>query len=134
MTPRHIPPLPVLFWVVVADYVAQIPYYLVNYYVPHRAAPTLSSVVLLGLTLAWFLVGYIGLRAHRRFGFWVLLSFLLIEGLFYLRTILFGAAAYQIANPNLVIKIVFLTGYVTGVVSLTYFVLLLVFRSRYQRP
>ncbi len=130
MKQRQVPPLAVLFWVVIADYLAQIPYYIVNYYVPHRALPTLSSLVLLGLTLAWFLVGYFGLRARRRFGYWVLLSFLLVEGLFYLHTLVFGAVAFQLANPNLVIKAVFLIGYATGIVSLIYFVALIVFRKR----
>lgn len=131
MTRRAAPPLAVLFWVVIADYLAQIPYYLVNYYLPHGTAPSVSSILLLGLTLAWFLVGYIAIR-RRRFGYWVLLSFALVEGLFYLRTLLFGPVAFQLANPSMVIKLVFLIGYATGIVSLAFFVFLLVFRSRYQ--
>jgi hypothetical protein len=90
-----------------------------------------SSFVLLGLTLAWFLVGYIAVR-RRPFGYWVLLSFVIVEGLFYLRTLLFGPVAFQLANPSVLIKIVFLIGYATGIVSLAYVVFLVVFRSRYQ--
>jgi len=125
------PPLVVLFWVVIVDYLAQIPYYLVNYYVPSGRPPTVSAVVLLGITLAWFLIGYFSIR-RRRFGYWVLLSFVVVEGLFYLRTLLFGAAAYQLQNPHPVIMAVFLIGYATGIVSLAYAVFLVVFRSRYQ--
>jgi len=125
------PPLVVLFWVVIVDYLAQLPYYLVNYYLPHHSAPTISSIVLLGLTLAWFLIGYFTIR-RRPFGYWVLLSFLVAEGLFYLRTLLDGAAGYQLANPDAVIKTVFIIGYVTGVVSLVYAGFLVVFRSRFH--
>lgn len=130
MRPRWVPPLIVLFWVVIADYLAQIPYYFVIYYIPHHVPPTLSSVVLLGLTLTWFLVGYFGHRAHRPFGYWVLLSFLLVEGLFYLRTLLLGVAVFQLENPSLVVRIVFLIGYATGIISLLYFAALVAFRAR----
>jgi hypothetical protein len=132
MSLRRVPPLGVLFWVVITDYLAQIPYYLANYYIPHHTVPTLSSLVLLGLTLAWFLIGYFGLRAHRRFGYWVLLSFALVEGLFYLFTLLFGAGAFQLLNPSPVIRIVFVIGYATGIISLIYVVALVVFRRHYQ--
>lgn len=125
------PPLVVLFWVVIVDYLAQIPYYLVNYYFPHHAPPTVSSVVLLGLTLAWFLIGYFTVR-RRRFGYWVLLSFLVVEGLFYLRTLLAGSVAFQLQNPHPVIVAVFIIGYVTGIVSLVYAIVLVVSRSRFH--
>jgi hypothetical protein len=130
---RQLPPLAVLFWVVILDYLAQLPYYLVNYYLPHQLAPTLSAVVLLGATLAWFLIGYVSMRRGRAFGFWVLLSFLVVEGLFYLHTLLFGAAVLQMTNPNPVVRAVFVIGYVTGIVSLIYAGLLIAFRSRYQQ-
>lgn len=135
MTPRWLPPLGLLFWVVIADYLAQIPYYFVNDYFPRHTAPTLSSVALLGVTLVWFLVGYLGHRAHRRFGFWVLLTFLLVESIFYLATLASGAIVFELDNPSLIIRIVFLVGYVTGIVSLLYAVALVVFRRRYaERP
>jgi len=125
------PPLVALFWVVIVDYLAQIPYYSVNYYFPHHAPPTVSSVVLLGLTLAWFLIGYFTVR-RRRFGYWVLLSFLVVEGLFYLRTLLLGSVAFQLQNPHPVIVAVFIIGYVTGIVSLVYAIVLVVSRSRFH--
>jgi hypothetical protein len=131
MAQRRVPPLVVLFWVVIVDYLAQVPYYLVNYYLPHRTPPSVSAIVLLSLTLAWFLVGYFAYRAHRRYGFWVLLSFLAVEGLFYLNTMLFGGLGVLLGTPNPVLRIVFLVGYVTGLLSLTYAVLLVVFRTRY---
>jgi NADH:ubiquinone oxidoreductase subunit K len=126
--------LAIALWVVIVDYMAQIPYYVVNYYIPHHAAPSASSVALLSLTLLWFLIGYFGLRKRKRFGYWLLQSFLLVEGLFYLRTLLFGAAALQLENPDPVIRAVFLIGYATGIVSLFYFAMLIVFRRRYPAP
>jgi hypothetical protein len=134
MRSPRVPPLVVVFWVVIIDYLAQIPYYLVNYYIPAQTPPTVSSIVLLGATLAWFLVGYFGFRARRPFGYWVLLSFLLVEGLFYLTTLLFGTAALQLLKPNPVITVVFVIGYVTGIVSLFYFAMLVAFRRRYRVP
>ncbi len=110
--------LRILFWVVMLDFAAQIPYYLINDYLPRHAPPTVSSMVLLGVVLAWFLVGFFGLRVGRRFGFWVLGSFLAVEGLFYLATVLTGAAAFQLANPNPIVKCVFIIGYLCGAVSL----------------
>ena len=133
MAQRRVPPLVVVFWVVIADYLAQVPYYLVNYYLPHRTPPSLSAILLLSLTLAWFLFGYFAFRAQRRYGPWVLLSFLAVEGLFYLNTMLFGGVGVLLSTPNLVLRIVFLVGYATGLLSLTYAVLLVVFRTRYSR-
>ena len=47
----------VVFMVVVANYVAQIPYYLRLYYFPHHAPPALWGTLALGVTLAWFWSG-----------------------------------------------------------------------------
>jgi hypothetical protein len=75
--------------VVSANYVAQVPYYLYLYYLPHRAPPSLSGTLMLGATLAWFLAGYVLLTRGRRAGYWLLLSFLVVEVTFY---------AYNIVN------------------------------------
>jgi hypothetical protein len=133
MAQQRLPPLVVVFWVVVADYLAQVPYYLVNYYLPHRTPPSCSAIVLLSVTLAWFFFGYFAFRAHGPYGFWVLLSFLTVEGLFYLNTMIFGGLGVLLGTLNLVLRVVFLVGYVTGLLSLTYAVLLVVFRTRYRQ-
>ncbi|HEV7146520.1 MAG TPA: hypothetical protein VGN48_05920 [Pedococcus sp.] len=114
---------------------AQIPYYLINYLFRYGAPPSVSAGVLLGLTLAWFLFGFTATRAGKLYGFWVLWSFTIVEGLFYLHTILSGAVGFQLSNPNSAIKVVFIIGYVCGLVSLAYAVPLLVFRTHYlSRP
>ena len=114
-----------LFWVTIINYLAQIPYYLHNYYVPYHTSPSLSGIVLLGITLIWFLAGYVGTKRKNRYGHFILLGFLLAEALFYFHTIIFGAFIFQLQNPSLLIKAVFLMGYVSGITA-AYFVYVLV--------
>jgi len=109
--------LRILFWITILNYIAQIPYYLHNYYFPYHALPSLMGMVLLGITLVWFLLGYRGVQKRNQSGYYILLSFLIVEALFYLHAIVFGAFIFQIQNPSLIIKTVFLIGYVSGLVA-----------------
>lgn len=111
----------ILLFVTLANYAAQIPYYLYNYYFPYNVAPSIRGVFLLGLTLIWFLAGYIGYRRGKKWGKLLLVSFLLVEALFYLGSVASGAFFFQLQEPRLVIRIVFLIGYVSAGVS-AYFV------------
>jgi cation transport ATPase len=133
MQPIHhrIPDLRFLFIITIVNYLAQIPYYLHNYYFPHHLSPTDSSIILLGITLIWFLLGYIGLQAHKVIGYWILLSFLAIEAVFYLHTLLYGAVFAQLRNQSPLIKTVFIVGYLSGIVSAYYVTALLRFKDRY---
>src|SRR6185503_6717675 len=99
-----------LFWVTIANYIAQIPYYFYNYYFPYHVLPTVSSLILLGITLVWFLVGYFGSIASLKYCHALLISFLSVEALFYLHSFVFGAFFFQMQNPNPIIKIVFIVG------------------------
>ena len=47
---------------------------------------------------------------------------------------LFGGLGVLLGTPNPALQIVFLVGYLTGLLSLTYAVLLAVFRARYSQP
>lgn len=109
-----------LFWITMANYIAQIPYYLYNYYFPYHALPTASSIALLGLTLGWFLAGYFRFQKKYKHGNILLLSFLVIEALFYIHSFIFGAFFFQMLNPNPIIKMVFIIGYVSGAVAAYY--------------
>ena len=109
-----------LFWVTILNYVVQIPYYLHNYYFPYHVLPSLSGVVLLGITLVWFLSGYQGLKHKWKYGYLVLVTFLCAEALFYLHSFVFGAFFFQVQNPSLIIKTVFIYGYISGVVAAYY--------------
>ena len=124
------PSIRILFWVVIANYLAQIPYYLINYYFPSHLLPSPTAIILLGLTLVWFLAGFIAVRQRRAWGYWLLLSYLIVVVLFYLNSLIFGAAQAQVLNPNPILKVVFLVGYLAGIVCGIYAVMLLRNRRR----
>ncbi len=107
----------ILLWVTLANYAAQVPYYLYNYYFPYRVLPTFSSIALLGFTLVWFLFGYFGFQKKIKYSYGLLLSFLIVEALFYLHSFVFGAFFFQMQNPNPIIKAVFIVGYISGAVA-----------------
>lgn len=77
-----------MLWVVLANYLAQIPYYLRVYYFPHGAPPSLSGTALLALTLVWFLAGYIGVLREWMPGYVLLLAYFVTVVTFYLRNML----------------------------------------------
>lgn len=119
-----------LFWITIVNYIAQIPYYLYNYYFPYHVLPTVSAVVLLGLTLVWFLSGYFRTVRKSKYGFALLVSFLSVEALFYLHSFLFGAFFFQMQNPHPIIKTVFIIGYISGGVACYYVYRLMGFRGK----
>jgi hypothetical protein len=107
----------VLLWTTLVNYIAQIPYYLYNDYFPRHALPTASGVVLLGLTLGWFLAGYISYEQNKNYGYKLLISFLITESLFYFYTLVSGAFFFQLQNPSVIIKIIFIIGYINGAMA-----------------
>jgi hypothetical protein len=72
-------PLIVLFLVVLANYLSQIPYnlHLYGLNVNPRGAG------LLGLTLVWFLIGFWLLVWKKPIGYWLTMAFLAVQFLFY---------------------------------------------------
>ncbi|MDB5167683.1 MAG: hypothetical protein JWN26_828 [Candidatus Saccharibacteria bacterium] len=72
----------ILLVVVLADFIAQIPYYLHQYHTP----PSISGSLLLLAVLAWFLFGFILLWHRKAKGYLLIIVFLVIEFLFYLST------------------------------------------------
>lgn len=106
----------VVFAVVVANYVAQVPYYLRLYYFPHHAPPALWGTLALAATLAWFLVGVGLLWRGRAAGYWLTLSFLVTETGFYLYNsisqVIHGFPPFfHLANPDPTLRTVFAIGY-----------------------
>lgn len=85
---QHALALRLMLWVVLANYLAQIPYYLHLYYFPHGAPPSLSGTALLTLTLVWFLAGYLGIDRGWIWAYWLLLSYFVAVVTFYLRNML----------------------------------------------
>jgi hypothetical protein len=80
-SPRDRAHLWVLIAVVLANYLAQIPYTLHLY----GLTPNARGVLLLGATFVWFAAGAMLLLRGRRVGYWLVLSFLATELAFYFR-------------------------------------------------
>lgn len=118
-------PIFILFCAVMLNYGAQIPYYLHQYYFPHHLAPSPLGVLLLGITLLWFLIGYYRYLSAKKHGRVVLLGFLLAQVLFYGQTIVLGiwtgaGAVAQLKTQSLVLLVIFIIGYINFLVALYY--------------
>jgi hypothetical protein len=124
----YLPSLGPLVVITLLNYVAQVPYYLHNDYSSMHPLPGLRAIVLLGATLAWFLVGLTAYRRQRVWGYWVLLSYLLVEAVFYLETLASGMFIQQLRNHTLLIDAVFVIGYIAGLVATYYAYRLIRFR------
>lgn len=126
---------PRLYWLLIAtsiNYAAQIPYYLHLYYFPHHLLPSSSAIVLLGMTFVWFAAGYIGTVRRWRFGYPVLVSFLAVEALFYLHSTLSGALVFQLSHHDLLLRTIYLVGYISGAVAAYYLYILLRHRADFN--
>jgi NADH:ubiquinone oxidoreductase subunit K len=106
-----------LITVTLANYAAQVPYFIHNDYSAAHPLPGVRAVGLLGLTLAWFLLGLAGFMRGRRWGPAVLVSFLAAEALFYGATFATGTFLLQMHNHSDLLKAVFVIGYASGAVA-----------------
>jgi hypothetical protein len=117
--------------VVLANYAAQIPYAL-DLYGTHVNP---FGVVLLLATLAWFLTGAVLQRRGLRVGYWLLVSFLIVEFLFYFHGQILGifhgyGLVYNIVHAHdMIVRIVFLVGDVNFLAA-GYFAAYLLLRRR----
>lgn len=111
------PSLTLLLVIMIVNYLAQIPYFLHNYYFPHHIIPGLRAGGLLGFTLIWFIVGYIAFKKKMKHGYAILISFLIVQALFYAMALLSGAFIIQLRNHSALIKGVFLIGYISGITA-----------------
>jgi hypothetical protein len=75
-------PITIYAVVVIANYVAQVPYTWHLY----GASFSRAGVLLLGATLAWFLTALVLFRAARRAGYWLLLGYAVVQVPFYLNS------------------------------------------------
>src|SRR5260221_362746 len=80
--------LQILLGVVVANYLAQMLYYLHLYYFPRGALPSVGGALLLGLTFVGFLLDYVRVVRGRGTGYWLLLAYLVAEVGFYVKNLL----------------------------------------------
>lgn len=106
------------------------PYYLHLYYFPHGLPPSTRGVALLGLTLAWFAAGWVGLARGHMAGYWLLFTFLLTEVSFYahgiLNRVVNGYPAFQeMHTHDALLLAVFAIGYVNMLFGLYFLAYLL---------
>lgn len=125
--------LTVLFWVVILNYLAQVPYYFHQYYFSRHLAPNWPGAALLAFTLGWFLLGYFRYIRHKRYGFGVLLSFLVVLVLFYGHAILFSFAGQgaiaQLRTHSPFLFVIFSIGYLNFFVAAYYIYKLLLHKN-----
>jgi hypothetical protein len=100
--------------VTLLNYAVQVPYFLHNE--PHQL-PGLRGVALLGATLAWFALGLAGFLRGRSWGFAALVSFLIVEAVFYAANFAGGAFIPELASRSDLLKVVFAIGYLSGAVA-----------------
>lgn len=113
-----------LFAVTVLNYLAQIPYY-IHFYGIHHVAPSPVGMLLLALTFALFLAGYVYTLQGHRFGAPILFAFLILEFGFYLLHNISGAFLRDLPMSDPLFLTVSLIGYLNTIVPLVYLILML---------
>lgn len=112
------------------NYIAQIPYYLHQYYIGRHLMPSWPGTALLLMTLVWFLAGYTMYVKGQRYGKGVLISFLVAQVLFYGHAIVFGlvnggGVVAQLTTHSPFLFVIFLIGYINFAVAAWYLIRLL---------
>jgi hypothetical protein len=132
---KNIQPLRPLLYIVAANYLAQIPYYLHQYYLSHHLLPNLVGSLLLLATLLWFITACRLLMRGSKAGWWLLSGYLAAVFLFYVQTqIMQLATAHQILlyvyHPkNALLFAVFGIGYSNCLAAIAYLVYLIARRQ-----
>ena len=128
----------VLFAVLLANFAAQVPYFLHLYYSPQHPLPDLKSSLLLGSVLMLFLVSFGLLVGRRGACYYLLIFYLALEFFFYLLNIVGGALHgfglfFHLADHDPVLWAVNAIGYLSFFAA-GYFLLLLIARRRQFQP
>lgn len=119
-----------LFWIVAANYIAQIPYYLHQYYSPHHLFPDVIGSILLISTLLWFIMAFRLLYRSSKLGWWLMFTYLMVVFLFYIQTqIMQFVTTHQILlhvyrPTNSLLFVVFGIGYINCLVAFLYLIYL----------
>ena len=126
----------ILFLLILANFLAQIPYYLHLYYNPNNLLAQLRGGFLLLIVFVLFLLASFLFFKRTVIGYWLMVIFLAVEFLFYVWNTL-GAVIhgygflYHLANPDLILRAVFAIGYVNLFASGYFLCLLLLKRSTF---
>ncbi len=125
----------ILFCIIIANYLAQIVY---AQHVYHNViGKNLSGLLLLGATFFLFIIPYFLLQKGIRGGYVGMIFFLSAEFLFYFMNLIFSMIHgyppfFQLANPDRILFMVFLIGYINLFASAYYLYYLLKNRKKWK--
>lgn len=123
----------ILFLLILANFIAQVPYFFHLYYKPGISLLAESRpFLIMSFVFAVFLVASILLFKRTVAGYWLMLIFLIVEFLFYLWNTIGGVVHgfglfFHLQNPDLLLRIVFAIGYINLFAS-GYFLCLLLWK------
>ncbi len=128
----------ILFGILLADFLAQIPYVLDVYY-GRQHPPAAQGFVIMGAVFAVFLLSYALLMKGTAIGYYLMLGYLAVEFTFYLWNVVgevvhgFGLFAH-LSERDPVLWVVFAIGYLSFFASGYMLFLLLYHRDVFLRP
>ncbi len=123
----------ILWLLILANFVAQIPYYLHLYYNPNNILAQAKGGLIMLFVFGVFLLASVLLFKRQRMGYWLMIIFLSVEFLFYLWNtigeVIHGYGLFfHLYNPDLLLKAVFAIGYMNLFAS-GYFLALLILKK-----
>ena len=126
----------VLFLLILANFIAQIPYYFHLYYNPNNLLAQARGVLIMSFVFAFFLLASLLLFKQKVLGYGLMVTFLAVEFLFYLWNTLGGVLHgygwfYHLTNPDLLLRAVFAIGYINLFASGYFLLLLLLKRTNF---
>jgi len=126
----------ILFLLILANFIAQIPYYVHLYFNPNNVLAQAKGGLIMLLVFGVFLLASILLFKRQVLGYWLMVLFLSIEFLFYLWNtvgeVLHGYGLFfHLNTPDLLLRAVFAIGYVNLFASGYFLGLLLLKRARF---
>jgi len=123
----------ILFLLILANFIAQVPYFLRLYYKPGMNwLAEGRPFLIMGFVFAVFMVASILLFRRTIAGYWLMIGFLAVEFLFYLWNtvgeVVHGYGLFfHLQNPDMLLKIVFAIGYI-NLFAAGYFLCLLLLK------
>jgi hypothetical protein len=129
----------VLFSLILANFIAQVAYYLRLYYNPSDLLTPVRGILVMLLVFAFFLLASMLLFRGKALGYWLMLVFVAVEFFFYLGNAIGEVTGghglfFHLANPDLVLKTIFAIGYLNLFASAYLLGLLLLQRKHFLAP
>lgn len=126
----------VLFLLILANFIAQIPYYFHLYYNPNNLFAHTRGIFIMSGVFAVFLVAALLLFKQKVLGYGLMVTFLAVEFLFYLWNtvgeVLHGYGLFfHLTDPDLLLRAIFAVGYVNLFASGYFLCLLLLKRTQF---